>query len=263
MVRPQTFRTVVSAETLKLWAPGGIRVWIVVAGVLGCAAGVITALLSRDENLQAATPVTFVDVLTSGAMVVSLILSLAACHYVPREITGGVIITSKYLVPRSGLLFAARVCSWLLVSLLLGIATAVLGVASALTLTTLRFDLETLPSTLVAVVLSCSLVALAHAGAAWLQRGAVIVAVGMTLLFVLPVGLGLVSATLPGAAGEIMMTLSRMSLGAVLMAALQVPTALDGSLLKWGLSVLGLIVWLTVTLLLALRVFCRPGYGDS
>ncbi len=261
--RPQTFWTILRAETLKLWAPGGVPVWIVVAGVLGILSGVGAALLSTVADLQSATPITYADVLTSGTIVISLVLSLATCNYVPREIVSGMVITSKYLVPRSGLLFAARVCSWMLISLLLGLATTFTGVVAAFALSDLRFEPGTLVHLVVALVLGSLLVALAHAGAAWLQRGAVIVAVGMTLLFVLPLALGVGSTLLSGVVGEFLKALSRASLGSVLFSALQVPMDGDGSLSGWGISVLGSVIWLTVTLLLALRAFRRPGYGDT
>ena len=50
--RPQTFWTILRAETLKLWAPGGVPVWIVVAGVLGILSGVGAALLSTVADLR-------------------------------------------------------------------------------------------------------------------------------------------------------------------------------------------------------------------
>ena len=261
--RPQTFWTILRAETLKLWAPGGVSVWIVVAGVLGILSGVAAAFLSTVADLKAATPITYADVLTSGPIVLSFVLSLATCNYVPREIASGMVITSKYLVPRTGLLFAARVCSWVLVSLLLGVATTFTGVVSAFASPSLRFESGTLVQVAVALMLASLLVALAHAGAAWLQRGAVIVAVGMTLLFVLPLALGVGATLVPGVGGEALMALSRASLGAVLLSALQVPLEGGGSLSSWGISVLGFATWLTVTLLLAFRAFRRPGYGDT
>lgn len=261
-VQRQTLISVTRAEFAKLIAVGGPRRWIVFAAVLGAVSAVGAVVLSQMQ-FREMSPIPFADLVTAGPTVSALALSLAATTYVPREISGGTVVTSKYLVPRVTVLFLARLFSWALLTGAVGVITMVIGLVAALVPADLRNSAQLADALLLAValVLCCVLVLLAHSAATLLQRGAVCVAVGMLLLFVLPLAFMVLGIVLPGIA-ELCNVVVRLTLGALLYGALQLPNELRGDWATWGQSMLGALVWLAGTTALAFLAFRKPGYGD-
>lgn len=98
----QTLASVTKAELGKLLARGGIRRWVVAATIVGLAAGVLTILLNHDDGMRASINLTVAGSLSSGPLMVILVLGIAATNYVPREVSDGTIVTAKCLVPVRG-----------------------------------------------------------------------------------------------------------------------------------------------------------------
>lgn len=260
----QSLFTVSRAEFIKLLSPGGVRFWVILSGIFGILSGVGTVLLSGIQSLQDLEPISFSDFLTSGPLVASLVLSLAAANYVPRELSEGIIITSKYLVPRVELLFVARFLSWAVVSILIGIISALFAFLASLVSSNTRklIKAESLPVLLVAIVLSSLLVLLSHSGATLLRRGALIVAAGMAFLFVLPLGFAVLSLTVPGGITEIFSWLSKIMIGYLLLTALQIPSGAGGAWGSWAWAVFGMALWLLAITFFSFALFRKPEYGD-
>lgn len=264
-VRTQTLASVSRGEIVKLMGPGGIRTWVIAAAVMGIVSGIGAVLLAGIPALQATAPITFPDVITSGPLAVALVLSLAASNYVPREISDGTVMTSKYLVPRSRLLFNARMLAWSVVTVVISLLTSLVAVVAGLISSTIRqsMDVSSFVAMIPALVVSALIVLLAHAGAALLRRGALIVAVGMTVLVVLPLTMTLAAVTTSGIATTVLTWGSKIILGSLLLATLQVPTGPDSSWALWAWSASGVVVWFVATAALGYRAFRSPGYGDS
>lgn len=260
----QTVATVTRAEIKKLLRAGGIRGWMIVAVVLGIVSGLIAVLMSGAPSLQEIGGISVADVASSGPVIVALILSLAVTYHVPREVADGTVMTARCLVPRTKILFAGRMIAWCSVAAGLAAVTAVVPLPAGLVVGDVvgSSPLELTGGLLTSVGLATLLVALAHAAATLLKRGAVVVAVGMTMLIVLPLVITLGAFLVAGPLGTALTWLGRVVPGSLLVMALQIPTGSAASWGPWASAVLGLAVWLVVTTGLAYRGFTRPSYGD-
>ncbi len=262
----QRLASITKAELGKLLARGGIRRWVVAATVLGLAAGLLTILLNHDDGLRESINLTVAGSLSSGPLMVIFVLGIAATNYVPREVSDGTIVTAKCLVPRTSALFAGRLLAWLALSI------AVSGALVLATLTIALLDSSVQPSPvgstvlagLMSVVVAALTIVLVHSGALALQRGAFTVAVGMTVLLMIPLGLAVGQVLLSGWLAVVSTRLGEVMLGTLVLNALSVPEGTNGA--DWGgllRAVLGLVAWLGATTGLAWRSFARPGYGDG
>ena len=260
----QTVATITRAEVKRLLGRGGIRGWLVVAAILAIGSGVLAVLMSGAGALRDVGGITAADVSSSGPVTVALLLSLAVTHHVPRDVGDGTVMTARCLVPRTKVLFAGRMLAWCLVAAGLAVVTAVVPLPLALVLGNVvaSSPVQLAAGLLTSVGLATLLVGLAHAAATLLQRGALVVAVGMTMLVVLPMVITLGSLLMSGPVATGLMWLSRVVLGSLLLAALQVPTGVGQSWGTWAWSMLGLLAWLVATTSLAYQAFRRPGYGD-
>lgn len=260
----QTVATITRAEVKKLLGRGGIRSWLVVTAILATASGVVAVLMSGVAALQEVGGITAADVSSSGPVLVALLLSLAATHHVPREVGDGTVMSARCLVPRKRILFAGRMLAWCLVAASLAMLTAVVPMPLALFLgdVVASSPLELAAGLLTSVGLAAVLVGLAHAAATWLQRGALVVAVGMMLLIVLPLIIAVGSLTTSGAVATGLLWLSRVVLGTLVLTALQVPTGEGQSWSTWTWSMLGILTWWAAMTVLAYRAFRKPTYGD-
>ena len=260
----QTVASITRAEVKKLLGRGGIRIWLVVAAVLGTGSGVLAVLMSGAAALQDVGGITLADVATGGPVTAALVLSLAVTHHVPREVGDGTVMTARCLVPRTKVLFAGRMLAWCTVAAGLALVTALVPLPLALFLgdVVASSPLRLVAVLLISVGLATLLVGLAHAAATLLQRGALVVAVGMTVLVVLPLVITLGSFLTSGAIATVLMWLGRVALGSLILVALQVPTQEAQSWGTWVWSMLGLLTWLVATTTLAYLSFRRPGYGD-
>lgn len=260
----QTVATITRAEVKRLLGRGGIRGWLVVAAILAIGSGVLAVLMSGAGALRDVGGITAADVSSSGPVTVALVLSLAVTHYVPREVGDGTVMTARCLVPRTKVLFAGRMLAWCLVTACLAVATALVPLPLALVLgdVVASSPVQLAAGLLTSVGLATLLMGLAHAAATLLQRGALVVAVGMTMLVVLPMVITLGSFLMSGAVATGLVWLSRVVLGSLVLTALQVPTGVDQSWGPWAWSMVGLLAWWVATTSLAYQAFRRPGYGD-
>lgn len=262
----QTIASITKAEMRKLLARGGIRRWVVVAATVGFAAGLFLILLNHDDELRTSIRLTVAGSLSSGPIMVIVVLGIAATNYVPREVSDGTIVTAKCLVPRTWALFAGRLLAWLILSI------AVSGALVLATLTMALLDSDVKPSSvaitllaaIASVVVPSLTIVLVHAGGLVLQKGAFTVAVGMTVLLLIPLGLAAGQVLLSGWLATVSTRLSDVMLGSLVLNAMSVPEGDNGA--AWGGligSVFGLLVWLGSASALAWRSFARPGYGEA
>lgn len=260
----QTPRSVARAEVAKLLAPGGVRGWVTVALVLGVVAGVGTVLLALVAEVQEILGMTVADTLSTGPMVVMLALGIAAANYVSREVSDGTVVTAKYLVPNVRTLFVGRLLGWTVLSAAVSAATAVVVLPLAVVVPAVEASrvLTTLVALVLGVLVPAVTVVLVHAGAILLRRGAYIVAVGITVLVVIPLVAAVGQVMLTGPAASAAKAVSAAMVGPLALNAMAVPTGDDGSWLTTGASLLGLLAWLGVAAALAFSSFRRSGYGE-
>lgn len=260
----QSTATVTRAELRRMLRPGGLRTWLWVSAVLATATGLLAVALSGWSVVRESGGINAADVVSTGPITAALVLALASTVHVPRDITDGAVLTSRCLVPRTGILFSARLLAWCRLTAATAVITALLPLPFALTLGDVvsSSPLRVVTAVVISCVLATVLVGLAHGAATLLQRGALVVLAGMTLLIVVPLVTGIASTLTTGFAATVIDVLSRISLGALLVGALQAPTA-DGQ--PWGAwvwSLVGLATWLGLTTAAAYRRFRHPGYGD-
>lgn len=260
----QTPLTVARAELRKLLAPGGVRVWSVVAVVLGTLAGLGTVVLTLVDDVQEILGLTVAESVSTGPLVATAVLGVAAAGHVPREVGDGTIVTSRYLVPRVTTLFVGRLLGW-------GVLTAVVAASSAVVTLLLAMVVPsvrpsgvgvTAAALLLAVVVPVATVVLVHAGAIVLRRGAYVVVVGVAVLLVVPLAAAIGQLTLTGAAAGAARTASAVMVGPLVLQAMSPPSAHGGSWPATLGSLVGLLAWLAAVVALASWSFRRPGYGE-
>lgn len=262
----QTVRSVCTAELRRLARTGGSRRWMVLAFALAVLAGLGTSLLSRVESAQSILAFTGADIAGVGPFVVMLVLTIAVANFVSREIGEGWVFDAKLLVPGTRDLYLARVASWFVAVLLVSFASGVVGAVAALVVGTpsLRWSFGASLATLVlASTVSGLGVTLVHAGSTILQRGAYIVSVALFLLIILPLVAAVGQVFLPGGLGRVVQAIGTVMVGPLLLRAGAVPEAGNGSWLSTGAAFAGVLVWWSVTNLLAYRRFRRSGFGDA
>ena len=262
----QTFRSTLSAEIYRLVAKGGARSWFVVAVVVSVAITAGTVALMSIPSMQEVAAFTSADAVSAGPLFAAVVLALAATSHKAREIADGTVLTSKALVPRALLLFTARLTAWVIITLIIGVVTVIVA-----------FVLAFIPSGVVSssvgevfwavvpALFAAALVVLFFAAlAALLQRGAVIVFVGLLLVVILPVGLVIAPLFVSEALGTIAMAVAQGLPGALLLTGTQPPSpASEMTWFQWGRSVLGIGAWIGALSVLAYRQFRKPSYGDS
>ena len=261
----QTFGTLLRAEVARLLGAGGARPWFIVATAFALVMSLATVLLSMIPEVQELARFDIAGLASSGPMMMLIVLALGVTTTTAREISDGTVLTSKSLVPRSGLLFLARLGAWALTTVVLGAAICAASLVLALIPSGVTGSswIDVLAAVATSLGLSVLVLALFHSGTALLQRGAVIVFVGMLLLVVLPVALGVAGSLVEGAAGDAAMAASRALPGSLLITALQPPSsAPEISWMSWLVAVLGLAAWASAASWLAYRQFVKPGYGD-
>ena len=261
----QTLSTVLRAEISRLLAPGGVRPWLIVATAFAMAMSILTVLLSTIDEVQSFAQFDVAGLISSGPMIMLVVLALGVTTQTAREVGDGTVLTSKTMVPRDALLFTARLLAWVVITLVLG--TALCLASSVLALIPAGLESSSVSAIVASVftslLLSLAIVMLFAAGTALLQRGAVIVFVGMLLLVVLPIAFSVAGALLGGTWGGVLAAVGRSLPGALLFTALQPPTsAPEIEWSSWTWAILGVVAWTFVTGALALRQFRRPGYGD-
>lgn len=260
----QTVATITRAEVNKLLRRGGIRSWLIVTAILATASGVVAVFMSGVAALKEVGGISAADVSSTGPVLVGLLLSLAVTHHVPREVADGTVMSARCLVPRKTTLFAGRMLAWCSVAASLALLTALVPLPLALLFgdVVASSPAEVAAGLLTSVGLAAVLVGLAHAAATWLQRAALVVAVGMMLLIVLPLTIAVGSLTTSGAVATGLVWLSRVVLGTLVLTALQVPTGAGQSWSTWTLSMIGVLAWWAVLTGLAYRAFRKASYGD-
>lgn len=262
--RVQSVWSVCLAECSKLLSKGGVRGWIIASGVLGLAMGFGTIAFAHLEELQTILQLSVSEVASSGPLMVMLTLTIAMSGFVSREVSDGTIGSSRYLVPATATLFAGRLLSWIVVSTVVGLIASIPPTILALLDKTVMSSgvIEVLACLIISVLVCAMTLALVHSGALILKRGAYIVAVGLTLLLILPMLLALASLLLPTTA-SIANAASKGMVGSLIGGALSVPANGEGSWNQTFASLGGLSIWMVVVAAMAYRRLSRTGYGEK
>lgn len=260
----QTRRSVARAEVTKLLAPGGVRGWVIVSLALGLIVGIGTVLLTLVDDVQEVLGLSVADSMSTGPLMALVPLTIAAANYVAREVGDGTVVTAKHLVPRYETLFVGRLLGWAVLSFVVMAVNAVAVLAVALIVPSVDRSeiLTTVASLLLVTLVPTVTVALVHAGAIVLRRGAYIVSVGIAVLIVIPLVAAIGQLTLTGPAATVANGVSTAMLGPIVLKAMSVPGAQDGSWAATGGSLLGLLAWFSAVAGLAFWSFRRPGYGE-
>lgn len=262
----QTFGSTLRAEISRLLGRGGARTWFIVTIVYGTACVVGIVALASIQEIQDVSAFAVADVATVGPLFGLIVLCLAATSHKAREISDGTVLTSKALVPRSLLLYIARLCAWAVVTFAIGIVTTVAGLLIGLAAPWIGGSSPTqvFASVATALFLNVLIVLFFAVTAAWLQRGAMIVFVGLLLVLILPVGLAIAAFFMSESVATVLMNIAQVLPGALMINSLQPPgEGLDATWPDWGRAVGGVVAWIVALGFLAYTQFRKPGYGDK
>lgn len=256
----------VRAELAVQRRRGGLRRWWIAAAIISAAAMalVLASIHSLGEAEGEGALLNATDLVGVAAAMSTLVLGVGTAAYVSREIADGTVPTTKILHPRHGRLVAARL---LASTVPLGIIS-VAGAAVATALAAIDPVVPPAPagmvllSAFVNTVVAMVTVAMIHAGALILRRGAFIVAVALLVYVIVPLLLALASILAGPPWSDIAAAVGKVLPGTLVVTATSIP--LDGSS-WWPLlgAFAGVLAWAVVACGGAAWVFRREGYGEG